>query len=190
MHSRIHHTFSFITGTRPDVGAVADILARFGQDVVDLLERTGVRIVTLVTSQKIADFSPTLAAAGVDENVPAVFVATEARIYVRCPLPLTVGHALGLAIDFSLGRPSAHDPQIVAAYRAAVARNAFITSLAYATPGTYVAEALRAFYGCDEPIAGWPAATPERLTAIDPVMYGLTARLASRIPIAAGRLAS
>jgi hypothetical protein len=190
MQSRIHHAFTFITGTRPDVGAVVDILTRFGQDVVSLLERTGLHIVTLVASQKIADFSPTLAAAGIDEGVPAVFVATEARIYVRCPVPLTVGHAIGLAIDFSLGRPSACDPQIVAAYRAAIARNAFITSLAYATLGTYVAEALRAFYGCDEPIVGWPAATPERLAAIDPVMYGLTARLANRIPLAAGRLAS
>lgn len=72
----------------------------------------------------------------------------------------------------------------------ALARNAFITSLAYATPGAYVAEALRAFYGCDEPIVGWPAATPERFAAIDPLMHSLTARLSSRIPFAVGRLAS
>src|ERR1700681_215708 len=53
MHSRIHPAFTFITGTRPNVGAVEDILARFGQDVVSLLERARLRIVTLVASEQV-----------------------------------------------------------------------------------------------------------------------------------------
>jgi hypothetical protein len=190
MHYRIHPAFTFITGTRPNVGAVEDILARFGQDVVSLLERARLRIVTLVASEQLRDVSPALAAAGITEDPAAVFVAIEARIYVRCAVPLTVGHAIGCAIDFALGRPSARDSQIVAAYRAALTRNAFLTPLAHATPGSYVAEGLRAFYGCDDPIVGWPAATSERLERIDPVMYGLTARLAAQIPLAVGQVAS
>jgi hypothetical protein len=190
MHSQLHPAFTFITGTRPNVGAVEDILACFGQGVVSMLERVGLRIVTLVPSEQLADVSPALAAAGIAQDPAAVFIASEARIYVRCAVPLALGHAIGSAIDFALGRPSAHDPRIVSAYNAAVTCNAFLTPLARATPGSYVAEALRAFYRCDDPIVGWPAATPERLKQIDPAMYGLTVRLVNQIPLVVGCVAS
>jgi hypothetical protein len=162
---------------------ILDVIARYGPTALKLAFKALTRIVVLKPRQEYRDRSPALrrVAAGVDGwPVPpaGLFVVEERTIYLRSISKMTVGHEFAHALDCALGGGvylSGVDPRIRRAFKNA---RGFVTPYAASGLDEFFAESARAFVdGCNDPRSPWPAATRERLKALDATMYAILADL-------------
>ena len=158
------------------VRAIADALARFGEDAVAFAYARGIRIVPLAAAQRYRDASASLRRLGVDVDAwpvpPAgLFVVEERAVYLRSATPMTVAHEFAHGLDCALGGGvyrSGYDSTIRGAF---AATRAFVTPYAATGLDEYFAESIRAFVEVNDPSSPWPPATRERLATVDRAMY-------------------
>lgn len=162
---------------------ILDVISRYGASALKLTFNAGTRIVVLKPREQYRDRSRALRrlAAAVDEwPVPpaGLFVVEERTIYLRSVSKITIGHEFAHAVDCALGGGvylSGIEPRIRRAFKDA---RGFVTPYAASGLDEYFAEAGRAFVdGCNDPRSPWPAATRERLKALDPTMYAILEQL-------------
>ncbi len=171
--SDLAHADLVVGGSRAVAAAVRAVLARFGAPALAFAAARGVRIVPLGGRQPYREASASLRRLGVDVDAwpvpPAgLFVVEERTIYLRSASPMTVAHEFGHALDCALGGGvyrSGYDATIRRAFAAA---RDFVTPYAATGLDEYFAECVRAHVGVNDPHSVWPAATRERLAAVDP----------------------
>jgi hypothetical protein len=157
---------------------ISDTLAPYGEPVLAFAASRGIRIIPLSLGQHYRDASPTLARIGVNVDAwpvpPAgLFIVEERTVYLRSSSSMTCAHEFGHALDVALGGSvyrSGYDPGIRAAFQGA---RAYVTPYAASAIDEYFAEACRAWVGINDPDSPWPAATRERLLALDPAMHAI-----------------
>ncbi len=162
-------------GSREAAGAVATVLARFGEPALAYASHHGIRIVPLLRRERYRDASAALRRLGVDVDTwpvpPAgLFVVEERTVYLRAATAMTVAHEFGHALDCALGGGvyrSGYDTTIRAAFSRA---RAFVTPYAATGLDEYFAEAVRAHIEINDADSPWPKATRERLRAVDEPM--------------------
>ncbi len=164
------------TASTRDVASIAATIARFGSGAVTFARRHGIRIAPLHPAQRYRDASKALRRLGVDVDAwpvpPAgLFVVEERTVYLRSATPMTVAHEFAHGLDCALGGGvyrSGFDSSI---RRAFAATRGFVTPYAATGLDEYFAESLRAYVEVNDAASPWPAATRERLAAVDPAMY-------------------
>lgn len=161
---------------------VARTLERFREGALRFALAAGIRVRCLAQGERYRDLSPALRRLGIDvDSWPAppagLFVVEERRVYLRALGAMTVAHEFGHALDCALGGGtyrSAVDPSIRRAYSRA---KAFVTPYAASGIDEYFAEAIRAHIGANDCASPWPAATPQRLRAVDPEIARIVGKL-------------
>jgi hypothetical protein len=173
----IDPTSQLLVGTCSGVAeTVAQTLSRFGVRALRYAAERGIRIIPLSLGQRYRDASAALRRLGVDVDAwpvpPAgLFVVEERSVYLRSASPLTIAHEFSHALDCALGDGvylSGYDTRVRVAFTAA---REFITPYAAAGLDEYFAESLRAYVEVNDTYSLWPAATRERLLAIDFPMH-------------------
>jgi hypothetical protein len=156
--------------------AIAQTLARFGDDALRFAAARGVRIVLLQPAERYREASPALARLGVDVDgwpVPpaGLFVVEERTVFLRCASPMTVAHEFGHALDCALGGGVYRSGYDLAIREAFARTRRFVTPYAATGLDEYFAESVRAFVGINDAQSPWPDATRARLAEIDPAMH-------------------
>ena len=164
-----------IDATAEAAGRIEAVLAGFGAGALQLLARTGTRLVHLRAGEGYYARSSALRRLGAhvdDWPLPpaGLFVVEERTVYLRSLSPMTVAHECAHALDCALGGGvylSGIDPRVRDAFGAT---RRFVTPYAATGLDEYFAECVRAWVGANDPRSPWPRATRARLRAIDPAI--------------------
>jgi len=159
-----------------DRAEITNALSRFPVEMLEVASAGGTQIRPLDGSERYREVSPALRRLGVDVDAwpvpPAgLFVVEEKTMYLRSMSVMTIGHEFGHAVDAAIGG-GVYSSGFDAEFRQAFAQaRSFVTPYAATGLDEAYAENLRAWVGeLNDAGSPWPAATPERLKAVDPRM--------------------
>ena len=163
-------------GSARVAAAIAETLARFGEDALAFARARDIRLVPLARSQRYRDASASLRRLGVDVDawpVPSagLFVVEERTIYLRSATPMTIAHEFAHGLDCALGGGvyrSGYDTMIRRAFAGA---REFVTPYAATGLDEYFAESMRSYVEVNDDHSPWPKATRARLASVDTPMF-------------------